>query len=103
MCLFHVGYSSASGLLSNTISILTLWVQLIFSILLQHLLQGVIEEKVKGVMEVTGRGGRRCRKLLDDLKERRGYSYLKEDTVDRTMWRARFGRGVGPVLRQTTK
>ena len=42
-------------------------------------------------------------KLLDDLKERRGYSHLKEKALDRTMWRARFGRGFGPVVRQTTK
>ena len=40
---------------------------------------------------------------LDDLKERRGYSHLKEEALDRTMWRARFGRGFGPVVRQTTK
>ena len=38
--------------------------------------------KDKGI-EVTGRRGRRCRKLLDDLKERRGYSYLKEEALDR--------------------
>ena len=37
------------------------------------------------------------------VKERRGYSHLKEEALDRTMWRARFGRGVGPVVRQTTK
>jgi hypothetical protein len=35
--------------------------------------------------------------------ERRGYSHLKEEALDRTMWRARFGRGFGPVVRQTTK
>ena len=52
---------------------------------------------------MTGRWGRRCRKLLDDLKESRGYSHLKEEALDRTMWRARFGRGFGPVVRQTTK
>ena len=51
---------------------------------------------IKGEIEVTGRRGRRRRKLLDDLKERRGYSHLKEEALDRTMWRARFGR-------QTTK
>ena len=67
------------------------------------LLQRVIEGKVKGGIEVTGRQGRRCKKLLDDLKERRGYSHLKEEALDRTMWRARFGRGFGPVVRQTTK
>jgi len=52
---------------------------------------------------VTGRQGRRRRKLLDDLKERRGYSHLKEKALDRAMWRARFGRGFGLVVRQTTK
>jgi hypothetical protein len=67
------------------------------------LLQQDIEGKMKGGIEVTERRGRRCRKLLDDLKERRGYSYLKEAALDRTLWRAHFGRGFGPVVRQTTK
>ena len=65
------------------------------------LLQRVTEGKIQGGIEVTGRQGRRRRKLLDDLNERKGYSHLI--TVDRTMWRARFGRGFGPVVRQTTK
>ena len=52
---------------------------------------------------MIGRRGRRRRKLLDDLKERREYSQVKEEALDRTMWRARFGRGFGPVVRQTTK
>ena len=52
---------------------------------------------------MTGRRGRRRRKLLDDLKEGRGYSHLKEEALDSTMWRGRFGRGSGPVVRQTTK
>jgi len=52
---------------------------------------------------VTGRHGRRRRKLLDDLKERREYSHLKEEDLDHTIWIARFGRGFGPVVRQTTK
>jgi len=64
---------------------------------------GLLKERYKGGIEVTGRQERRRRKLLDDLKERRGYSHLKEDALDRTMWRARFGRGFGPVVRQTTK
>jgi len=40
---------------------------------------------------------------LDDLKERRGYSHLKEEALDRPMWRARFGRSFGSVVRQTAK
>jgi len=68
------------------------------------LLQRVIEGKIKGGgIEMTGRRGRRRGKLLDDLKERRGYSRLKEEALDRTMWRTRFGRGFGPVVRQTAK
>jgi hypothetical protein len=67
------------------------------------LLQRVTEGKIQGGIEVTGRQGRRCRKLLDDLKERRGYSHMKEEALDRTMCRARFGRVFGPVVRQTTK
>ena len=57
------------------------------------LLKQVIEGKIKGEMEVTGRRGRRRKKLLDDLKDRRGYSHLKEEALDRTVWRAGFGRG----------
>ena len=67
------------------------------------LLQQVTEGKIKGGIEVTGRRGRSRRKLMDDLKKRRRYSHLKEEALDRTMWRTRFGRGFGPVLRQTTK
>jgi len=67
------------------------------------LLQRVIEGKIKGGKEVTGRRGRKRRKLLDNLKERRGYSQLKEEALDRTMWRALFRRVFGPVVRQTTK
>ena len=52
---------------------------------------------------MTGRRGRRSRKLLDELKERKGYSLLKEEALDRTMWRARFGRGFRPVVRETIK
>ena len=63
-------------------------------------LQRVIEGKIMGGgIEVTGRWGRIRRKLLDDLKERRGYSHLKEEALDRTVWRARFG----PAVRQTTE
>jgi hypothetical protein len=48
-------------------------------------LRQVIEGKIEGRIEVTGRRGRRRRKLLDYLKERRGYSHLKEEALDRTM------------------
>ena len=67
------------------------------------LLQRVMEGKIKGGIEATGRRGRRRRKLLDDLKERRGYSHLKEEALDRPVWRAGFGRGFRPFVRQTIK
>jgi hypothetical protein len=54
------------------------------------LLKQVIEGKIKGEMEVKIRRGIRRRKLLDNLRYRRRYSHLKEEALDRTMWRARF-------------
>ena len=67
------------------------------------LLKQVIEGKKKGDMEVARRRGRRRKKLLDDLKDRRGYSHLKEEVLGRTTWRHRFGGGFGPVVRQNTE
>jgi hypothetical protein len=67
------------------------------------LLKQVIEGKIKGEMEVTRRRGRRSKKLLHDLKDRRGYCHLKEEALDRTMWRNRFGGGFGPVVRRVTE
>jgi hypothetical protein len=65
------------------------------------LLKQVIEGKIKGETEVTRRRGRRRKKLLDDLKDKRGYSYLKEEALYRTVWRNCFGTGFGPVVSQT--
>jgi len=45
------------------------------------LLKQVIEGKIKGEMGVTRRRGRRCKELLDDLKDRSGYSHLKEEAL----------------------
>ena len=67
------------------------------------LLKHVIEGKIKGEMEGTRRRGRRRKKLLDDLKDRRGYSHLKDEALDRTVWRNRFGGGFGPVVGQSTE
>ena len=67
------------------------------------LLKQVTEGKIKGAMEVTRRRGRRCRKLLDDLKDRRGYSRLKEEALNRTLRRNRFGGGFEPVIGQNTE
>ena len=52
---------------------------------------------------MTRRWGRRRRNLLDGLRNRRGYSHLKEEALDRTVWRNHFGGGFGPVVRQNTE
>ena len=54
------------------------------------LLKQVIEGKIKGQIEVTRRRGRRRKKLLDDLKDRRRYCPLKEESLDRPMWTNRL-------------
>ena len=66
-----------------------------------RLLKHFIEGKAGQMIHVKGRGGRRRKKLLDDLKEKRGYCKLKEEAIDRTLWRTRFGRSCGSVVRQT--
>jgi len=45
------------------------------------LLKQVTEGKIKGQTEVTRRQGRRRKKLLDDLKDTRGYCELKEEAL----------------------
>jgi len=62
----------------------------------------VIEGMIREEIEVSARRGRRCKQLLDSLKETRGYWILKEEALDRTVWGTRFGRSYGPVVRQTT-
>jgi len=49
---------------------------------------------------VTGIRGRKRKQILDCLKEKRKYWKLKEEALDCTMWRTRFERGYGPVVRQ---
>ena len=44
----------------------------------------LIKGKIKGQIEVTRRRGRRRKKLLDDVKDRRGYCQLKEEALDRS-------------------
>jgi hypothetical protein len=66
------------------------------------LLKHVTEGKIGGWTEVKGRRGRRSKRLLDDLKRKRGYCKLTEEALNRNLWRTRFGRGHGPVVRQTT-
>jgi len=68
------------------------------------LLKHAIWSKMAGMTGVTGRRGWRRKCLLDDLKGKTGYWKLKEEEVlDRNLWKACFGRGCGPVVRQNTE
>jgi hypothetical protein len=63
----------------------------------KHVIEGKIEESI----EVMERRGRRSKQLLDYLKKKRGYCKSKEEALASTVWRNRFGRGHGPVVRET--
>jgi hypothetical protein len=68
------------------------------------LLKHVIERNSEGKIEVRRRRGkRRCKQLLDALKETSGYCNLKEEALDRCLWRTGFVRVYGPVVRQNTE
>jgi len=62
----------------------------------------ILKHFIEGEIKVTGNRGRRRKQLLDDLKEKGGYWKLKEEALDGTLWRTRFGRGSGPVVRHGT-
>ena len=64
------------------------------------LLKHVTEGQTEGRTEVTGRRARRGKQLLDDLRDKWVYWKLNEETLDHSVWRKRFGRGYGPVVRQ---
>ena len=72
------------------------WIGHIFgrNCLLRHGTEG----KIEGRIEVTRRRGRRRKQLLNNLKEKKGCCKLKSK---RKMWRTRFGRSDGAVVRQT--
>jgi hypothetical protein len=63
------------------------------------LIKHVIEGKLEGRAEMTGRRGRRRKQLLVYLREKRRYWILKEEAPDRTVWRTRFGRGYRPLIK----
>jgi len=45
---------------------------------------------------VTGKGGRRRKQLLGNIKKNRGCCQLKEEAPAGILWRTRFARGYGP-------
>ena len=64
--------------------------------LLKHVTEGMTD----GRLQVTGGRGISRKQLVDDLKEKRGYSKVTEEALDRSLYRTRFGRGYGPDVRQ---
>jgi hypothetical protein len=52
---------------------------------LNCLLKYVTEGKIQARIQVTGRRGKRCKQLLDDHKEKRGYWKLEQEALDRKL------------------
>ena len=48
---------------------------------------------------MTERRGRILTQLLDEMKEKKGFSKLKEEALDRTDWRNQFGGSYGSLVR----
>ena len=68
------------------------------------LLKHVTEGEIEGNTEGKRKRGKRRKQLLDDIKgKKRRYWNLKDEALDHTVWRTRFGRGCGPDARQTTQ
>ena len=38
---------------------------------------------------------------MDDLNEKRGCQKLKQEALDHPLWKTCFGKGYGPVAKQT--
>jgi hypothetical protein len=67
-------------------------------LLRNFLLKHVLEGKIEGRIDMTGRRRRSRKQVLYKLKQTRGYWKLKEDARDGFLWRSRFGRSYGPVV-----
>jgi hypothetical protein len=65
-----------------------------------HFLKHIIERRIEERIEMKGRRRRRRKEELGDLKEMRGYSELNDEALYGSLWRTRFGRGYGPVVRR---
>jgi hypothetical protein len=63
----------------------------------------VIEGKIQGRIEMTGRRGRRGKQILDNLKKIKGYRKLEQEALDRSLRSIHFGIGHRPVVRDTAE
>jgi hypothetical protein len=57
-----------------------------------HILRGIclLKHVIVGQIQGTGKRGRRRKQVLFGLQNKRRYYKLKEEAVDRTLWRTRF-------------
>jgi hypothetical protein len=53
----------------------------------------LVKDFIEGKVEGTGRGRRRGKQILSDLKGNRRYLNLQEEALYRILWRTRSGRG----------
>ena len=67
------------------------------------LLKHVIEEKIERRIDWREDEEEGVIGYWMTLRRREDIGNLKKETLDRTVWRTRFGTGYGPVLRQTTE
>ena len=64
----------------------------------RNIIHTVIRRKANWKDNVIRRGRKR-KQLLDDLTKTTGYWELKEEALDRTVWRTGFGRDCGPAVK----
>jgi hypothetical protein len=69
-------------------------------ILCRNCLLKLVEGKIEETIKVTGRRRRRRKQLLGDLKAKRGYLKLKEEALGHPLWKIRFRKSYGSVVRQ---
>jgi hypothetical protein len=62
----------------------------------------LLKHIIEGKLGRTGIRERRRKQMLDNLAETRRYWKLRQEALDRTLYRSRFGRDCGPVARRTT-
>jgi hypothetical protein len=63
----------------------------------------LLKHVIEGKTEMTGRRVKGRKQLLNDLQQTKGYWNLKEEALHHTVWGTRFGKGYGPLVRQTTE
>ena len=61
-----------------------------------------IKHFIEGKIRRSRRRERRRKQLLDVIQETERQWKLKQEALDRTVWKTCFGSGYGPVVRQTT-